>query len=184
MVKNMQGLDKEDIHGFFEALDKEIENDLEQPSAKFTLIAVGGTSLVLRKMKPSTKDIDFMVDDISLEKARGYMKKAQEKGRLKVDVWQFPNIFSTTLPDDTSSDIYPKKYRHFDVRLINMVDNAAAKLSRFNEPDREDIDAIIKSGVSPEKIADRFKTILKNNGFANKDDAKNKLEIFKGIYLS
>lgn len=179
----MQRLDKESIHKFFEMLDKEIDKDFEQPSVKFNLIAVGGTSLVLRDIKSSTKDFDFMADDISAEKAKVYARKIWGKNRIKTDIWDFPQVFSTTLPVDAASDVYPKKYRHFDVRLINLVDNATAKLSRFNEPDREDIEAIIKSGIKPAEIIKRFSQVLRNNGFPNKEEAKAKLKLFERLYM-
>ncbi len=177
----MQRLDKGRIDEFFELLDKEIKNDLEAPSIKFTLIAVGGTSLVLRNLKISTKDFDFMVKDIDIKKLKAYLNRLPE--RLKVDVWPFPYVFSTTLPSDTDSDIYKEKYKNFDVEIINLLDNAVTKLSRLNEPDKEDIEIIISHGVSPKEIVERFNHILRNNGFPNKQDAENNLKIFEALYL-
>lgn len=178
-----QKLDKKEVHAFFEMLDREIEKDIGQPQIKFILIAVGGTSLVLRDMKPSTKDFDFMAEDISLHKIKGYISGIHEKNAVKADIWDFPHVFSTTLTDDTSSELYPKKYKHFDVRLINLIDNAVTKISRFNEPDRGDIDLMIRSGIEPIKIMGRFNEILKGGGFPNIDEAKNKLRIFEGLYM-
>lgn len=177
-----QILDKGKIHRIFELLDKEISKDAEQPSLKFILVAVGGTSLTLRNIKPSTKDIDLMAEGIELEKIKKYVGKVYEKDGMKIDIWQSPHVFSTTLLKGFSSDLYAKRYKHFDVRLINLVDNAVTKLSRFNEADREDIDSIIKAGIHAKDIIDRFKDTLKQNGFANKEEAKKKLEIFKKIY--
>lgn len=178
-----QKLDKGSIHRFFELLDKEVDRDLGQPLIKFTLIAVGGTSLVLRDIKPSTKDFDFMAEDIDSKKMKEYANKIRGKNGLKIDIWDFPNVFSTTLPTDASSDVYPKKYKHFDVKLINKVDNAVTKLSRFNEPDREDIDLIIRSGVKPTEIIRRYNDILRNKGFSNSEEAKIKLNMFERLYL-
>ena len=176
-----QKLDKNGINEILDLLDKEISSDIEQPPFKFTLIAVGGTSLTLRDIKPSTKDLDFMVDGIEVEKIKKYVKKVYEKNKSKVDLWQSPYIFSTTLLKDFSSDLYSRKFKHFDVRIINLADNAVAKLSRFNEADREDIDSIIKAGINTDNVIKRFKDTLKNNGFANKEEAKRNLEIFMRI---
>ena len=177
-----QILDKGKLNGIFELLDEEISKDVEQPSLKFILIAVGGTSLTLRDIKPSTKDVDLMADGIELERIKKYIRKIYEKNKLKIDVWQSPHVFSTTLLKGFSSDLYAKRYKHFDVRLINLVDNAVTKLSRFNEADRDDIDSIIKAGIDAKDIIDRFNETLKQKGFANKEEAKKKLEIFKKIY--
>ena len=183
----MQRLEKAGIHEFFEILDqeidKDIDKDIEQPSIKFTLTAVGGTSLVLRDMKLATKDFDFMISDVSLSALKKYLAKIHEKTFFKVDIWDFPHVFSTTLPVDTGSDVYPKKYKHFDVRIINLVDNEVTKLSRFNEPDREDIDMIIKNGVRPLDIIKRFNEVSRSDGFPNKEEAKNKLTLFEKLYL-
>lgn len=176
-------LDKRSIEEFFEMLDKEIDKDLKQPQIKFTLIAVGGTSLILRDMKPSTKDFDFMAEDVDINKIKKYIHKIWEKNAIKTDIWEFPNVFSTTLTHNTPSEVYPRSYKHFDVRLINLIDNAVTKLSRFNEPDRGDIDLIIESGIKPIEIIKRFNEILRNNGFANINEAKNKLRMFEGLYL-
>ena len=177
----LQKLDKNGINKILELLDEEIGKDIEQPQLKFTLIAVGGTSLTLRDIKPSTKDSDFMVDGIEVEKIKKYAKKVYENNKCKIDVWKAPYIFSTMLLRNFSSDLYPKNFKHFDVRIINLVDNAVAKLSRFNEADREDIDSIIKSGIDINDIIKRFKDTLENNGFANKDEAKRNLKIFMRI---
>lgn len=176
-----QKLDRWEINKILELLDEEISADIEQPPLKFALIAVGGTSLTLRGIKASTKDLDFMVDGIEIEKIKKYVKKVYEKNKCKVDLWQSPYIFSTTLLQDFSSDLYQRKFKHFDVRIINLVDNAVAKLSRFNETDREDADNIIKAGISINGIVKRFKDTLKNNGFADKEEAKRNLEIFVRI---
>ena len=45
----MQKLNKGEINKILELLDEEISKDIEQPSLKFILIAVGGTSLTLRE---------------------------------------------------------------------------------------------------------------------------------------
>lgn len=178
-----QNLDKEDIHIFFDMLDKEIDKDLEQPPIKFTLIAVGGTSLVLRDIKLSTKDFDFMVKDIDLKKVKKYITNMREKKTIKTDIWDFPHVFSTTLPMDASSDVYLERYKNFDVRLINLIDNAVTKLSRFNEPDRGDIDLIISSGIRPMDIMNRFNEVLRKGGFPNIEEANNKLKIFEILYM-
>lgn len=177
----VQNIDKHGINEILELIDEEIDKDIGQPPLKFTLIAVGGTSLTLRDIKPSTKDLDFMADGIEIEKIKKYVRKVYEKNKCKVDLWQSPYIFSTILLQDFSSDLYPRKFKHFDVRIINLVDNAIAKLSRFNETDREDIDSIIKAGISINDIVKRFKDTLKNNGFADKEEAKRNLEIFVRI---
>ncbi len=176
-----QKLGKGEINKILELLDKEISADIEQPPLKFALIAVGGTSLTLRSIKASTKDLDFMVDGIEIESMKKYVKKVYEKNKCKVDIWKVPYIFSTTLLQDFSSDLYPRKFKHFDVRIINLVDNAVAKLSRFNEADKEDIENIIESGISVDDIVKRFKATLENNGFADKEEAKRNLEIFMRI---
>lgn len=180
-IKMAQNINKQGINKILELLDGEISKDIEQPLMKFTLIAVGGTSLTLRDIKPSTKDVDFMADGIEIEKIRRYARKVYEKNKCKIDLWQSPHVFSTTLLQDFSSDIYHLKYKHFDIRIINLIDNAVAKLSRFNETDREDIENIIKAGVNANEIARRFKDTLENSGFADKEEAKRNLEIFERI---
>lgn len=177
----LQKLDKNGINKILGLLDKEISADIEQPPLKFTLIAVGGTSLTLRGIKASTKDLDFMVDGTGIDRIKKYLNKVYEKNKCKIDAWQSPYVFSTTLLKDFSSDLYQRKFKHFDVKIVNLVDNAVAKLSRFNEADKEDIENIIESGISVDDIVKRFKATLENNGFADKEEAKMNLEIFMRI---
>ncbi|HIH42230.1 TPA: hypothetical protein HA246_01160 [Candidatus Woesearchaeota archaeon] len=177
-----QRLDKEKIHEFFSLLDTEIDKEIEQPSVKFVLIAVGGTSLTLRNIKPSTKDVDFMVSEIEVSRIKKYSLKISEKNKIKIDLWQSPHIFSTSLLNDYTCELYPKKYKHFDVKLINLIDNAVSKLARFNEADREDIDSILKTGIKTSNIVERFNATLAHDGFANKEDAARNLEMFKKLY--
>jgi hypothetical protein len=132
-------------------------------------------------MKVSTKDVDLMFLDIDKEKLRRYTLNLAKQYKIKIDIWQFPFIFSTTLSEDSSSEIYSTKYKHFDIRVLNSIDIAVSKLARFNEADREDIDTIIKKGTNPSKIIDRFNIILNNNGFGNKEDALRNFEIFKQL---
>ena len=84
--------------------------------------------------------------DIS-PRALKFAKRNAERNKIKIDLWQSPHIFSTTLLNDYTCELYPKKYKHFDVKLINLIDNAVWKLARFNEADREDIDSILKTLV-------------------------------------
>ena len=80
----VQKLDKNGINKILELLDEEIGKAIEQPQFKFNLIAVGGTSLILRDIKPSTKDLDFMVDGIEVEKIKKCVRRVYENnGQVK-----------------------------------------------------------------------------------------------------
>ena len=178
----MERLDKKGIEEILLMLDKEISKSLDQPPIKFSLIAVGGTALTLKDIKASTKDVDFMLEGIVLEKLKAYIRKIYEKKKCKIDVWLSPNIFSTTLVSDYAASPYGKTYRNFDVSILNFVDNAVAKLARFNEADREDIDSIIKAGASVTAIGRRFQETDKHGSFGNKQEALGNFELFRKIY--
>src|SRR3989344_5847589 len=85
MVADMgQILDKSEIRGILNLLDDVIDKGIEQEPLTFTLIAVGGTALTLKRIKISTKDLDFMVEGIDIERFKKFVSAVYKKNKCKI----------------------------------------------------------------------------------------------------
>lgn len=123
-----------------------------------------------------------MVANADFEKVRAYLNTVSQKLKLKIDKWESPYVFSTTLPHDYKTEHYPKKYRNFDVLLLNLIDIVATKIARLNERDVDDIKIIITTGITVGEITERFNHVLNNNGFPNKEIALKNLNLFTTLF--
>ena len=174
----MRRLEIPDMDAFFARLDAHISRQHDAPAMKFTLVAVGGTSLTLRDWKLSTKDVDFMVADADHERVKRWARAAAPD--IKADLWAETHIFSTTLPGDYETERFAS-FRNFDVTLLSAIDVAATKIGRLSEADAEDIRTIIIKGVKKEHIIARAEQILAAGGYANAEAAREKIKTFKAI---
>ncbi|MBC2716358.1 MAG: hypothetical protein HF978_13700 [Desulfobacteraceae bacterium] len=120
---------------------------------KIHLIACGGTALTLLDVKPSTKDVDFMVPNdqeykylIKILKDLGYRQTTgsgwQRKGEMFIfDLFQGKRIHTTELlesPLKEGNHILLKEYSHLYIGILNDYDLIASKLFRGSSVDFED----------------------------------------------
>lgn len=124
---------------------------------KIELFAIGGTAMVIRNIKESTKDIDFLTT-LDQKKIRELFSLAglveKEKSRLynvwylddiRIDLFYDEFIMGITLPDD-----WKKLSEHImdigKVRLyiLNWYDIIITKIARSEQRDIEDILEIMK----------------------------------------
>ncbi len=132
---------------------------------KVHLIACGGTALTLLDIKPSTKDVDFMVPVesehkylIKVLKDLGYEQTTGSGWQKKGDVFiydMFPGkrIHTTELlesPLEEGKHMLLKKFSHLYVGILNEYDLIASKLFRGTYVDFEDCLMLVK--VRKEKI--------------------------------
>ncbi len=117
------------------------------------LIACGGTAMTLLDVKPSTKDIDFMVPNIKEYtyltkqlKALGYKQATGSGWKRDKEIFQFDlfkgNYIHTTellnspLEDGRNSVL--KQYSHLYIGILNDYDLICSKLMRGARVDFED----------------------------------------------
>lgn len=127
---------------------------------KVHLIACGGTALTLLDIKPSTKDVDFMVPDesehtylIKILKDLGYEKKTtsgwQKKGDFFIyDLFPGNKIHTTELigsPLEEGKHMLLKEFSHLYVGILNEYDLIASKLFRGTGVDFEDCLMLVKA---------------------------------------
>ncbi len=174
----MSRLESADLARFFRQLDKHISKQFDAPPVKFSMIAVGGTNLTLRGWKPSTKDVDFMIEGVDLGKVKRWARDAAPD--VPAHMWDAPYVFSTTLPDEYQTE-HHETFTNFDVSLLSAIDIASTKIGRLDQPDIEDIHLINKQGVGREEILERSERILALGGYASPQEAREKIDIFKAI---
>lgn len=146
----MARVSKEGLLEVLEAFDKEA-------SRKLTLIAVGGTALTLLDIKASTKDIDF-----NIPSHEDYAEFKHLYDRIKpgvqIDFWESNMIFSEVLPEDyvEHASSYKSGFKSLAIKILDPLDIACSKISRFDEADMEDIqDCINKCGVTKSALRKR-----------------------------
>ena len=147
-------IDSEELFDCLRRLDKNLK-------WKTKMIAVGGTAMVLEKLKDSTKDIDFCV---ATKKDFDMIKKAKNKikSRLKIDLWHGGYIFCLQLPENyiLKSKLLKITFKNIELRILNPLDMIITKTSRLNQRDIEDIQEIIKKKrIIKSKLISRFNEI-------------------------
>jgi len=127
---------------------------------KVHLIACGGTALTLLGIKPSTKDVDFMVP---VESEHKYLIKIlkdlayeqtttsgwQKKGDVFIyDLFPGKRIHTTELlesPLEQGRHILLKEFSHLYVGILNEYDLIASKLFRGTDVDFEDCMMLVRA---------------------------------------
>ena len=127
---------------------------------KVHLIACGGTALTLMDIKPSTKDVDFIIPIepeyrylIKTLKDLGYKQQTgsgwNKSGDLFVfDLFMSQRIHTTDLlesPLDKGNHTLFKEFSHLYIGILNPYDLMASKLFRGTPVDFEDCLMLIKS---------------------------------------
>ncbi len=127
---------------------------------KIHLIACGGTALTLLGIKPSTKDVDFIVPNeseykylIKTLKDLGYGQKTgpgwQRKGDIFIYyIFQGHKIHTTELlesPLEERNHRLLKEYSYLYIGILNDYDLIASKLFRGTDVDFEDCLMLVKA---------------------------------------
>lgn len=105
-----------------------------------TLVAAGGTALVLFDLKPSTRDVDFTGPTDSIDRFRVVLDELPHG--FKVDTWKEGAVFSTGLPADyleRARAIPGVSIEGVELLALDPVDLVVTKIGRLNERDRDDI---------------------------------------------
>lgn len=127
---------------------------------KIHLIACGGTALTLLDIKPSTKDVDFMVPVeveykylIQTLKNLGYRQTTGSGWQRKEDIFIFDlfpgkRIHTTELLETSLKEgnhILLKEFSHFYIGVLNDYDLIASKLFRGSTVDFDDCLMLVKA---------------------------------------
>jgi len=129
--------------------------DLNEP---LELFAIGGTAMVLKKIKESTKDIDFLTT-ASYEKIKNLFRLAGLKEensskicntwrleKTRIDIFYDGFIMGIPFPDDWKEKSEKiKEIGKINLYVLNWYDLIITKISRSEKRDIEDAIKIIKS---------------------------------------
>lgn len=146
-------ISRDDLLGFLKGLDKRIKS-------RTTMVAVGGTAMVLMGLKESTKDVDFCVDS-----QNDYRIIRKIKSDFRVDLFYNGYIFCLQLPEDYIRRARALKtgLKMLNIKILSPIDIVITKSSRLNQRDIEDIRAVIsKKKISREKLVSRFNEVKKS----------------------
>jgi len=148
--KNIQPTNIQDLNDFLNLIA-----DLNEP---LELFAIGGTATVLKNIKESTKDIDFLTDE-SYEKIKklfdlaGLKEESSNKmcniwrlGSIRIDIFYDGFIMGIPFPDDWKEKSEKiKEIGKIKLYILNWYDLIITKISRSEKRDIDDSIAIITS---------------------------------------
>lgn len=145
---------------------------------KVHLIACGGTAMTLLGVKPSTKDVDFMVPKLKDHdylvkqlKALGY-KQTTASGWVRngedfqFDIFRGNRIHTTELlesPLEEGRHIFLKEYSNLYIGILNDYDLISSKLMRSTNVDFEDCMSLVEAhcnDIHIENLVRHFKEMV------------------------
>ena len=160
-------------------LDKELE-----------LYAIGGTAMILKNIKETTKDIDFLTTE-NQENIRKLFNLAglKEKNPSKLcNIWHLENIridlfydefiFGIALPDDwKDKSEHIKDIGKVKLYILNWQDIIITKIARNEQRDIDDaIDIIKAENINFEELKDRYYKLAEDSVISNYDEKFKALE--------
>jgi len=167
----------------------EILKELDSSLASYKnvrLVAIGGTALNLMRLKRSTADVDFVLENndpilkadilLYLEK-QGYSGHIQDRG----------TIVSYNLPEDylaKAKKTYGinRNLKHIELLVMNPIDLIISKLARYNTADKQDITQLLNHfNPSWRKIKQRFNQFY-DRFQGNKANLQFKFELFSSLF--
>lgn len=147
------------------------------------LFAIGGTAMVLKNIKESTKDIDFLTtadyDGIKkLFNLAGLKEESSSEvcniwylGNTRIDIFYEAFIIGTPLPEDWKElSEHVRDIGKVRLFILNWYDIIITKIARSEPRDIEDILTIIKKEkVDFKKLKERYYSIAETSLIADFD---------------
>lgn len=151
-----------------------LENWGEFSPRKIRLVACGGTALTIQDLKPSTKDVDFIVPDqkeynalIKTLKKLGYRLHTgtgwSRGDQYLFDLFQGSKVYSTELiesPLNEGNHIPIKTFEKIFVAALNDYDLIITKMFRGTQLDIDDCLALIRArgkALSMDRLSVRYR---------------------------
>ena len=146
---------------------------------KVHLIACGGTALTLMGIKPSTKDVDFLVPNVKehqylirILKDLGYQQQTASGWRKKgeqfiFDLFRGNKIHTTELmesPLEKNNHSLFKEFSYLYIGILNPYDLIASKLFRGTNVDFQDCMMLVearKESIDVEKVEQHFRKLAR-----------------------
>lgn len=149
-MKNILNSSLKDMETFLQLI-ADLNRDIE-------LFAMGGTAMILKNIKESTKDIDFLTT-LKYEELKKMFKLAglKEKSSSRIcNIWYLNNtridifydafILGTALPNDWKElSEHVRSIGKLKLYILNWYDIIITKIARSEPRDIEDIIAIIRT---------------------------------------
>ena len=135
---------------------KQVDKRLEKP---MTLVALGGTAMVLLSLKESTKDVNFCIEGKDSKR----FEKLTRNTEFKVAIFEDGFIFSEKLPDDyvkIADECKDAEFKNITLKTLNPIDIIVSKVARYNARDDEDMAILTKvKKIDKDKLIKRFNEI-------------------------
>ena len=154
-------------------LDKELE-----------LYAIGGTAMILKNIKETTKDIDFLTTENQenirkLFNLAGLKEKDPSKlcniwylKNIRIDLFYDESLFGITLPNDwKDKSEHLKDIGKVKLYILNWQDIIITKVARNEQRDIEDaIDIIKAENINFEDLKERYYNLAEESIISDYDE--------------
>lgn len=156
------------VKAFFEDIDGRWK---APPGEILELHLIGSTALmVLTDYDRGTKDSDVLETRAISGSTRDHLVELagpnsalQKRHRMYLDIVQNGLLFLPHVPIYHQPAGLNAELRHFRIAVLDVVDVVVSKLSRFHQPDQDDINAMISRGwVSHPTLIERFRAAVDN----------------------
>ena len=173
--KNIIATNLDSLNTFLQLL-ADLDEELE-------LYALGGTAMILKNIKETTKDIDFLTTE-NQEKIRklftlaGLKEKDTSKlcniwylDRIRIDLFYDEFLFGISLPDDwRDKSEHIKDIGKVRLRILNWQDIVITKIARNEQRDIDDaIDIIKTENITFEALKERYYGLAEESLIADYD---------------
>ncbi len=153
-------------------------------NVEITLFAIGGTAMVLKNIKESTKDIDLLTTNPYGEIKKLFtIAELKEKSdskvcniwylneRIRIDMFYNSNLLGFALPKDWKElSEHIKTIGKLHIYVLNWYDIIISKIARSEKRDIEDCLAIIKSQkIDFKKLKKRYYEVAETSLIAEYD---------------
>ena len=160
--KNKDITNIEDLNSFLQLI-ADLNEEIE-------FFAIGGTAMVLKNIKETTKDIDFLTTANykkikKLFELAGLKEESNSKicniwylDNIRIDIFYDEFIMGTTLPEDSQElSEYIKSIGKLKLYILNWYDIIITKIARSELRDIKDSIKIIKSqNIDFNKLKERY----------------------------
>jgi hypothetical protein len=159
-------------------------------NTEINLFAIGGTAMVLKNIKESTKDIDFITTN-PYSNFRDLLSKAglrEHSKEMLCNIWYFNDtridifygsfILGTELPDDWKDlSEFVKNVSKVKLYILNWYDIIITKIARCEKRDVDDIIQIIKKEkIDFKRLKERYFSIAETSIISDYKEKWNALE--------
>ena len=158
---------------------RKLDHDLAGTQKKVKLYCVGGTYLVLTRIRDSSKDIDFIISRQDFRTLSGHILEIETKDKVRFDLFPEGELPGFAFKNyDFGSQKMPFSFDHIEIYEMDLASFILTKVLAGRAEDYEDIEKLVpdRASLPKEKLIAKFKELQFTKG--KKSILEKKLKAF------